>query len=428
MGNHHIANWMIGQVRDEEQSEEKIRTYAALIGANEDDAAAAFQELPVMSRKQFEQVAKALFILANQFSDYAYQNVQQARFISERKQSEQDLIAAKEKAEESEGKLRQILDAFDFPIYISEPDFTIVYTNKAMGNLIGNDKIGTKCYQSIYNLDKNCEWCIKGTILVNKMNSEYDLHIPETDQYRHVKNIIFENNQKLTFYQDITERKRAEELLQEKSEQIAAQNEELNANNLELIAAKEKAEESEAKQRTLFENLKHERILLRTIIDSLPDSIYVKDIECRKILANEANFQSVGFDKEEDIIGKTDFEIFPVNVAEKFFEDDQKIIKQGISVLNREEYYIRDNGNIKWLLTSKLPLYDDTGKIVGLVGIGHDITNRKKAEEDIKAKMVELERFHKLTVGRELTMIELKKEVNNLLNKLGQDYKYKIIE
>jgi PAS domain S-box-containing protein len=196
----------------------------------------------------------------------------------------------------------------------------------------------------------------------------------------------------------------------------------------EIIAAKEKAEESEAKQHILFEKLKQERILLRTIIDSVPDSIYVKDIESRKILANEANFQSVDFEKEEDIIGKTDFDIFPVNIAEKFFEDDQKIFSQGISVINREEYFIKPNGDFKWILTSKLPLYDDAKKIVGLVGIGRDITDRKKAEEAIKAKMDELERFQKLTVGRELTMIELKKEVNKLLNKLGEENKYKIVD
>jgi len=90
VGERHIANWLIGQVRDEEQDEEKIRAYARTIGAGEDAAAEAFREVPAMSRQQFKQVADALFTLATQLSNIAYQNVQQARFITERKRAEEE--------------------------------------------------------------------------------------------------------------------------------------------------------------------------------------------------------------------------------------------------------------------------------------------------------------------------------------------------
>ncbi len=90
IGGKHIANWLIGQVRDETQSEEKMRAYAREIGASEETVVEAFREVPSMSRDQFARVARALFTLAKQLSNSAYQNIQQARFISELKQSEKE--------------------------------------------------------------------------------------------------------------------------------------------------------------------------------------------------------------------------------------------------------------------------------------------------------------------------------------------------
>lgn len=90
VGGRHIANWLIGQVRDDTQTEESIRAYAKEIGADKDEAAEAFREVSGMSREQFGRVAQALFTLANQLSNTAYQNVQQARFISERKRAEKE--------------------------------------------------------------------------------------------------------------------------------------------------------------------------------------------------------------------------------------------------------------------------------------------------------------------------------------------------
>ncbi len=87
----HIANWLIGQVRDDTQSEEKMAVYAREIGVDEAFFLEAFREVPAMSHSQFEQVANTLFTLATQLSTAAYQNIQQARFINERKQAELEL-------------------------------------------------------------------------------------------------------------------------------------------------------------------------------------------------------------------------------------------------------------------------------------------------------------------------------------------------
>jgi len=85
----HIANWLIGQVRDATQTEDSMSVYAREIGADESTMVEAFREVPLMSHDRFEQIARVLFTLANQLSSSAYQNVQQARFITERKHAEQ---------------------------------------------------------------------------------------------------------------------------------------------------------------------------------------------------------------------------------------------------------------------------------------------------------------------------------------------------
>ncbi|MGO9003032.1 MAG: PAS domain-containing protein [Limisphaerales bacterium] len=126
--------------------------------------------------------------------------------------------------------------------------------------------------------------------------------------------------------------------------------------------------------------LSKERLLLRTLIDNLPDAIYAKDTAGRKTMANPADLKNLRCQTEAEAIGKSDFDFFPKDIAEKFWADDQKVIA-GKPVINREEYLFDEAGRKRWLLTSKLPLRDQDGKIVGLIGIGRDITKLKKAEE-----------------------------------------------
>jgi len=94
VGGRHIANWLIGQVRDETQSDERMRAYAREIGADEEAFIAAFHEVPAMTRESFGKVARALHTLAGQLSESAYRNVQQARFIHDRQQAEETLRVA----------------------------------------------------------------------------------------------------------------------------------------------------------------------------------------------------------------------------------------------------------------------------------------------------------------------------------------------
>ena len=80
----------------------------------------------------------------------------------------------------------------------------------------------------------------------------------------------------------------------------------------------------------------------------------------------------------------------------------------------------------KHFIRLKVPLHDASGAIIGLCGIARDITQQKQIEEELRESLTKLKRFNKLAVGRELRMIELKKELNGLLEDLGKEPRYKI--
>jgi PAS domain S-box-containing protein len=150
-------------------------------------------------------------------------------------------------------------------------------------------------------------------------------------------------------------------------------------------------------RKNIEKKLTDERSLLRTIIDSSPDSIYVKDLEGRKLIANKVDCNYCGVDSEEELIGKSDFDIYPEEIARYTYLEDQRVFTNGESLLNREEFLYGPGGEKTWLLTSKLPFFDQDGKISGLVGIGSDITERKKAEQTREEL---LERFER--IGRQI--------------------------
>jgi len=144
-------------------------------------------------------------------------------------------------------------------------------------------------------------------------------------------------------------------------------------------------------QKRAQEALQHERMILRTLIDNIPDAIYVKDTAYRKIIANLADVHNIGFHSEAEVLGKDDFELYPKELAEGFVADDRTVIQTGQPVIHREEFVIDKQGEKHWLDTSKLPLRDEKGQIIGLVGVGRDITERKKAEAEREKLITELQ-------------------------------------
>ena len=132
-------------------------------------------------------------------------------------------------------------------------------------------------------------------------------------------------------------------------------------------------------------SLAQERDLLKTIIDNVPDLIFIKDRAGRFVAVNAAMLRVLQVKSVEEVIGKTDFDFSPPELAANYVADDQVVMRSGEPMIDHEESAPDVNGNAAWLLTTKVPLRDSDGKVTGLVGIGRDITNRKRAEQELLA-------------------------------------------
>ncbi len=120
-----------------------------------------------------------------------------------------------------------------------------------------------------------------------------------------------------------------------------------------------------------------ERISLQTLIDWVPDNLWVKDAESRFVIANIATATRMGFATTEALIGKTDLELCPPETAQQYFADEQRIIRSGQPMIDKEE--VGALGEKEWMLTTKVPLRDGNDEIFGVVGVSRDITERRLA-------------------------------------------------
>lgn len=159
-----------------------------------------------------------------------------------------------------------------------------------------------------------------------------------------------------------------------------------------------------------------ERSVLRAIIDNLPSSIYVKDGDGRKIVANKANYTQAGFKSEEDVIGKTDFDMFPKDVAQRFYEDDCTVLKQGQVIKDREEKVVSSDGEEYWQITEKLPFKDEQGNVIGLVGFGHDITAEKNLEKEKINAAQQLENQQNMVENMIVDLSGIPKKIESLVD------------
>ena len=122
-----------------------------------------------------------------------------------------------------------------------------------------------------------------------------------------------------------------------------------------------------------------ERVSLQALIDKVPDKLWVKDVDSRFVVANIATASEYGL-TAPDLIGKTDFELYPRHVAQEFFDIEQKIIQSGRPAANMDECILDASGERRWLSTTKVPLVDERNEAAGLLGISRVITDRRKAD------------------------------------------------
>ena len=146
------------------------------------------------------------------------------------------------------------------------------------------------------------------------------------------------------------------------------------------------APESDSQRQLLFEaqqTLAMEHNLLRTVIDIIPDHVFVRDRAARHLINNRAQLDVLRAKTLEETIGKTDFDFYPPKLARQFSEDNERVMASGQTLANIEEMIPGPQGEPSWWSTTKVPLRDRDGNVIGLVGIGRNITERRQAVQKI---------------------------------------------
>ena len=224
IGDKHIANWLIGQVRNEKQSEDKMREYAKEIGVDEEIFLEAFREVPSMSAEKFVNIAQMVYTLANQLSKFAFQNVQQARFIKGLKEYE-------EKLKENEEKLKTLFEAMTEMVVLHEIvkdeedniiDYRIIDCNKAFSEITGiikKDAIGQLATE-VYHTDKPPYLEEYSQVALTGKSISYTTFYAPMDKHFFISVVSPKLGQFATITTDITQIKQVEELIKSKNKEL----------------------------------------------------------------------------------------------------------------------------------------------------------------------------------------------------------------
>ena len=144
------------------------------------------------------------------------------------------------------------------------------------------------------------------------------------------------------------------------------------------------------------ELMARERDLMRIIIDNLPDCIYAKDTEGHFVLNNIAHARHLGAEAPAGMVGKSDFDYFPKELAAQFYADERKIVETSAPVINQEQFkqvHGKSGPEKRWSYTSKVLWRDPQGRIIGTVGITRDIHENKLTEQALRRSEEKLRQF-----------------------------------
>src|SRR5665213_1037223 len=125
-----------------------------------------------------------------------------------------------------------------------------------------------------------------------------------------------------------------------------------------------------------------EHHLLRTLIDNLPDMVFVKDTEHHFLLNNAAHAKTLGAASAADMLGKSDLDYFPPELSVQMRAEERQVVDTGIPMIDKVQNLVDAVGKPFTVSVAKVPFRDTQGKIIGIVGIAHDITRRRQAEEE----------------------------------------------
>jgi two-component system sensor histidine kinase/response regulator len=168
------------------------------------------------------------------------------------------------------------------------------------------------------------------------------------------------------------------------------------------------------------QNLQQERDLLRTLMDNVPDLVFVKDRAGKFLTVNDALLKILKVKSVDDVVGRDDSDFSPPDLAERYMTDDIRVMNSGEPLIDREERSTDAEGNDTWILTTKVPVYDSEGNVSGLVGIGRNITKRKQAEQETQRQALEAKLLYQSTTlaGQTSSFREALQECTDLVCEL----------
>jgi PAS domain S-box-containing protein len=190
---------------------------------------------------------------------------------------------------------------------------------------------------------------------------------------------------------DITQMKKLEIESKEHTEELLAQEEEMRQNIEEMQTTQEELHRQIEETNKIQNDLAKEKSLMDAIMENVPEYIYFKDIKSRFIKTSHSMVKMFGLKKADELNGKSDFDFFDDEHARPAYEAEQEIIRTGKPILDLVEKEVKKDGSVTYVTTSKLPLKDKSGSIIGTFGISKDITHMKKLEMEAKEQNEELQ-------------------------------------
>jgi len=142
--------------------------------------------------------------------------------------------------------------------------------------------------------------------------------------------------------------------------------------------------------------LEKERSLMNALMDTIPDHIYFKDKQSRFIRVNKAWAKQCGIDNPDGAIGKSDFDIFTVEHAKQAFKDEQEVMSTGLPIVGKEERETWPNALETWVSTTKMPMRDEKGNVIGTFGISRDISHHRRMEQERHELELKIQHAQKL--------------------------------
>ena len=263
--------------------------------------------------------------------------------VTQMKSPESEYGRTEEEMKSLKQQIEFILGATKTGLDIIDSEFNIRYIDPKWQKIYG-DPTGKKCYEYFMGRNEVCPGCgIVKALETKSIAVTEEVLVKENNRPIQVTTIPFQNDKGEWLVAevnvDITERKRTEEALRE----------------------------SESKYRTLVENI--------------PQKIFIKNKDLVYISCNENYAKDLKI-KPDEIAGKTDYDFYPKDLAEKYRGDDKRIIELWTTE-DIEERYIQDGQEV-WVHTIKTPVKDENGNVVGILGVFWDITDRKRAEEELQ--------------------------------------------